>query len=202
MIKAIVFDYGGVLKINPQNSLEDILKYLGTNKEEWDNEWFLGNEKANNSGVSYEDYFLDVCLKFKNEDGVKNKILEMLSESNAKHIVNEELVSIVKSLKKYGYKIGLISNYSLELREKLKKDEIYDLFDSIIISAEVKLIKPDPEIFKTSFKELGVNPEEVVFIDDTPKSFENSEMIGYTPILYKDNNLLKQELKKILQIDF
>ncbi len=72
------------------------------------------------------------------------------------------------------------------------------MFDSIIISAEVKYIKPEPEIFKLSFAELGVLPEEAIFIDDTPESLKGADNIGYQPILFRDNESLKAELEKII----
>jgi len=200
MIKAIVFDYGGVLKINTEDSLGELLNYLETTREDWDKEWFLGNKEANNSGKPYADYFLEVCLKFKNSEESKKHILDSLEKNKGKHIVNSELVEIIKKLKDNGYKIGLLSNYGVELRDKLQKDGIYDLFDTIIISAEVQQVKPDPEIFKILFENLNLNPEEVVFVDDTPKSLENSESIGYFPILYKNNESFKIELEKILNI--
>lgn len=61
------------------------------------------------------------------------------------------------------------------------------------------MLKPDSEIFESLFTALGTKPEKVVF-DNTPKSLENSESIGYYPVLYKDNQSLKQELEKILKI--
>ena len=201
MIKAIVFDYGGVLKINTEDSLGGLLNYLETTKEDWDREWFLGNKEANNNERPYEDYFLEVCLKFKNSEESKKHILESLEKNKGKHVVNTELVKIIKNLKNSGYKIGLLSNYGVELRDKLREDGIYDLFDTIIISAEVKQVKPDLEIFKILFANLNLSPSEVVFIDDTPKSLENSESIGYFPVLYKNNESFKAELGKILGIN-
>lgn len=200
MIKAIAFDYGGVLKINTEDSLGELLNYLETTREDWDKEWFLGNKEANNSGKPYADYFLEVCSKFKNSEESKKHILDSLEKNKGKHIVNSELVEMIKKLKDNGYKIGLLSNYGVELRDKLKKDEIYDLFDAIVVSSEVGCQKPELEIFKILFTNLGVEPEEVVFIDDASKSLENAESIGYFPILYKNNESFKIELEKVLNI--
>lgn len=197
MIKAIIFDYGGVLKIDTGPGLEKIIKYLGTTREKWEKEWFLGSREANNSGKPHHDYFLEVCLKFKNDEGVEDFVKRFLEESKGKHVVNKDLVDIIIGLKSSGFKIGLLSNYDVILRDKLRADGIYELFDSIIISAEVKYIKPEPEIFKLSFAELGVLPEETVFIDDTPKSLEGADIIGYHPILFRDNESFKAELEKI-----
>lgn len=200
MIKAIVFDYNGVLVRDESRTLNKIIEYLGTTKEEWRNEWFSGNRGASINQKSYQEYFLEVCSKFKDPKISKNQILEMLEERKNGYRVNSELIEIIKILRNKDYKIGLLSNYGIELRDKLKKDEIYDLFDTIVVSSEVGCQKPELEIFKILFANLGLGPEEVVFIDDASKSLENAESIGYFPILYRNNESLKIELEKILDI--
>ena len=200
MIKAIAFDYGGVLKIDPENSLGKLIEYLETTKEKWDEEWFKVNHLANTGQKTHEEILLFTCSKFKDTEESRNHVTEFLKAGKGKHEINNDLVEIIKALKSKGYKIALLSNYGLELRDKLKKDGIYDLFDTIIVSAEVGCQKPDPEIFEILFTNLGMKPKEVVFVDDTPKSLENSDSIGYFPILYKDNESFKAELEEILEI--
>jgi len=200
MIKAIAFDYGGVLKIDPENSLGKLIEYLGTTKEEWDKEWFKVNHLANTGQKTHEEIFLFTCSKFKDTEESRNHVTEFLKAGKGKHEINNDLVEIIKALKSKGYKIALLSNYGLELRDKLKNDGIYDLFDTIVVSAEVGCQKPDQEIFEILFTNLGVKPEEVVFIDDAPKSLEKADVIGYFPLLYKDNESFKTELEKILEI--
>jgi HAD superfamily hydrolase (TIGR01549 family) len=52
---------------------------------------------------------------------------------------------IIKDLKTRGYKVAVLSNYSLALRQKLIDEALHDLFDEIVISAEVGFQKPQPE---------------------------------------------------------
>lgn len=200
MIKAIAFDYSGVLKIDPENSLGKLIEYLGTTKEEWDKEWFKVNHLANTGQKTHEEIFLFTCSKFKDTEESQGHALSCLRAGKGNHKVNDGLVEIIKTLKSKDYKIGLLSNYGLELRDKLKDDGIYDLFDAIVISSEVGCQKPDPEIFEILFTKLGVKPEEVVFTDDAPKSLEKADSIGYFPVLYKDNESFRLELEKILEI--
>lgn len=201
MIKAITFDYSGVIVRDESKTLSKIIEYLGTTSENWHKEWFLGNREKNTGKKSYQEYFLEVCSRFKDPKISKDQILEMLDERKNGYKINTELIEIIKILKSKDYKIGLLSNYGLELRDKLKKDDIYDLFDTIIVSSEVGCQKPDQEIFEILFTNLGVKPEEVIFTDDAPKSLEKADVIGYFPILYKDNESFKTELEKILEIN-
>lgn len=65
------------------------------------------------------------------------------------------------------YKLGIITNgYSSVQREKIRKVNIANYFNDIIVSGEQPFAKPDPRIFKLSCKNLGVMPKEAVFVGD------------------------------------
>lgn len=123
-----------------------------------------------------------------------------MKENKGKYKLNYELIDIIKYLRDKNYKIALLSNNSSELRQKLSNDNILELFDEIVISSEVGCQKPQPEIFDILFSKLNLKANEVIFIDDTLRSLEGAEKIGYIPILYKDNDSLKSDLSSILQI--
>lgn len=200
MIKAITFDYGGVIKINDSDLIADICEYLNISKEDWHKEYFKINHLANTQNVSFEDIFTMVTSKFSKSEEAKNHVLGLMKSNKGKYHLNDELVSIIKELRNKGYKTALLSNNSIELRQRLKDDGIIDIFDGIIISAEVGLQKPQPGIFDILFKKLELKPDELVFVDDTLRSLEGAESIGYIPVLYKDNESLKLELSNILSI--
>ncbi len=63
-------------------------------------------------------------------------------------------------------KVGLISNAWSGLRAFITSQKFEDVFDEMIISAEVGLMKPDPRIYRLALEKLGVQPEESVFLDD------------------------------------
>lgn len=198
MIKAITFDYGGVIKINESDLFNDIAKYLNITREELNKEYFSLNHLFNTQEKSYEDVMTLVVSKFNVSDEAKDYVLNLMKENYTKYHLNDELIDFIKELKNKDYKIALLSNNSSKLRETLIKDGISDLFDEIVISAEVGCQKPQPEIFDILFNKLSVQPNEVVFVDDTLKSLEGADKIGYIPVLFKDNKILKTELSNIL----
>jgi epoxide hydrolase-like predicted phosphatase len=201
MIKVIAFDYGGVVKINEQDLIKDISDYLKISKEDYLREYFKVNNMFNIEGRGFEEVTSLLVSKFDDSKETKEHILKLLKENKGKYHLNKELIKTIEELKNKGYKIVLLSNNSLELRQKLAKDNILDLFDEIIISAEVGYQKPQPEIFDILFKKLGVEPNEVIFIDDSLRSLEGADKIGYAPVLYKDNETLKVDLSNLLQIE-
>jgi len=199
MIKAIVFDYGGVIKINDSDLIADICEYLNINKEDWLKEYFQINDLDSTQNVSFEDVFKMVTLKFNDEEEAQNHVLELMKSHKGKYHLNNELIDTIKEFRNKGYKTALLSNNSIELRNKLEDIGIINIFDEVIISAEVGFQKPEPKIFQILFDKLRVKPNEVVFIDDTPRSLGGAGDIGYIPVLFKDNESLKLELSNILE---
>lgn len=60
----------------------------------------------------------------------------------------------------------------------LKSAELFDFFDIIIGNDEVAEAKPSPEIYLTAFSRLGVKPEEVVIVEDSPHGVKAAEDSG------------------------
>ncbi len=112
--------------------------------------------------------------------------------------LDTELVSFIRSLKSQ-YKTALLSNAWLDLRQMLSDEwGIADIFDEIIISAEVGLMKPDPGIYQIALAQLDLNPEETVFIDDFSGNVDSARKVGIHAIQFVSPAQTKEELSKLL----
>jgi len=95
----------------------------------------------------------------------------------------EPMVAAVKEIRAAGLLTGLITNswstahYDREL--------LAELFDTAVISAEVGLHKPQPEIYLLTTRRLGVAPEECIFVDDLRENCEGAEAVGMTAIRHR-----------------
>jgi epoxide hydrolase-like predicted phosphatase len=97
------------------------------------------------------------------------------------------------------YKVGLLSNAWDDLRQTLhERWDIDGLFDELIISAEVKMVKPDPRIFHLAVDRLKVQPAEAVFIDDILKNVQAAREVGLLAIQYSDYQKTVDEINKYL----
>lgn len=201
MIKAIVFDYDGVIKIKEGDIFAEICDYLKVKREDWEREYFLVNHLINTNQKSVSEVISSVVFKFTDNKELEEGVLDLIKNYKNVYYLNEGLIKLIKDLKNRGYKTALLSNNSIKLRQRLVEDGILDLFNEIIISAEVGYQKPQPEIFDILFKKLEVKPDEVIFIDDSERSLEGADIIGYNPILFKDNKSLKVDLSNILNIN-
>lgn len=95
-------------------------------------------------------------------------------------------------------KVCLISNAWSGLRTFITQQKIDDVFDAMVISAEVGLIKPDPRIYRLALAKLGARPEESVFIDDVAVNVAAARSVGMTGIEFAQPEKALEELKQIL----
>lgn len=187
MIKAIIFDFFGVL--NTENWVPFKNKYF-VQDEELSNQATLLMQQVNLGTISREE-FLQKVAKLANVpvDGIRT-LIEIKSP-------NEELLSFIKTLKPV-YKIGILSNSSGDAVRELFSHEQAALFDATVFSYEIGFIKPDPRIYEAAAERLRVSPTECVYIDDKQKHCDGAVQVGMKAILYQDFKQMKAELEKVL----
>jgi putative hydrolase of the HAD superfamily len=96
----------------------------------------------------------------------------------------ELIVTGIRAARDRGVKTGLISNsWSTTHYDRSLLDE---LFDTVVISAEVGLHKPQSEIYRLAAERLAEPPESCVFVDDLRENCQGAEAVGMTSILHRD----------------
>ncbi len=97
----------------------------------------------------------------------------------------QNLIAYIRSLRPR-LRVGLLSNAFGSLRAELaERWAIEDAFDQIVISAEVGLAKPQPEIFRLAAERLGVPPAEILFVDDFDANIQAARLVGMEAILFR-----------------
>lgn len=115
---------------------------------------------------------------------------------------NTVLLEYIGELRQKGFKIGLLSNVGTNwIRDHFLKTDEQALFDDFVLSYEVGVTKPHPEIFEMAAKRLGLKPEQTLFTDDIDSYCEAARAVGMNTIIYQDFNQFKNELEKILAAD-
>jgi putative hydrolase of the HAD superfamily len=101
--------------------------------------------------------------------------------------LNEELLDFARRLQPH-YKMAILSNAWDNAREVFTDlfglDEV---FETMIISAEVGLAKPDPRIYHLALERIDVKPGEAVFLDDMRENVEAARHVGLRAVLYQNN---------------
>ena len=189
MIKAIIFDCYGVLL---GQGFWHTYAAAGGNVEA-DKEFLHEQLSAMNSGAqSSDDFDLHIAeqLHISLEKWQSMKYLQELP--------SVQLFNFIRTHLKPRFKIGMISNASAGSVERRLSPEQLSLFDVLAISAEIGMLKPQPEIYQYTARKLGVEPDECIFIDDYPEYAKAAQAVGMQGIIYSDFDSFKREIEKML----
>lgn len=95
-----------------------------------------------------------------------------------------ELIQRLKASGKYA--IYGLSNWSMEtFPQARKRFEVLQQIDNYVVSGDVKLIKPDPRIFKLLLDRFGLKAEDCTFVDDNPDNVEAAKKLGMQGVVFK-----------------
>ncbi len=196
--KAVVFDFGGVIEITPDgNPLKKVAEIIGISVDDFHKEYFKHNHLSNVDGLPWEETVAVVVSHLTDSQDIISQSRQIILDHIASRKINQELVGFFPILRQQNYRVAIFSNNTARLRQQLIAEKIIDLVDEVVISGEIGFQKPHKEAFDVLFQKLNLQPEEVIFIDDAPKSLEKAGEIGYTPILFQGNAKLKVDLQKL-----
>ncbi len=107
-------------------------------------------------------------------------------------------ISILHSLKQAGYALYGLSNWSAETFPiAYRKYDFFKLFDDIILSGAVKLVKPDPAIFELTLRRIRRPASECLLIDDSAANIDTARRLGFKAIRFQSSGQLETELSNL-----
>lgn len=194
MIRAIIFDYGGVLMRTadptPRRDMERRFNLApGSSRDlvfgssRWD-EVQLGH-------ISSGEFWDDLGGKL----GLGADELEAFREGFwAGDRLDEELVTLIRRLRDKGYRTALLNNAPADLRRYVEELGIADAFDVTVISGGEGVMKPDPAIYELALERLGVAAGEAIFVDDMRENVEAARRLGVHAVRFEGLAPLRQWL--------
>lgn len=189
MIKAIIFDCFGVFYVDP------VFAYMRDPITPPEKAEALHNlDKQAARGVLHKQGFVEQASALL---GITPEAAEQrFFQSKGR---DERLVDLVRQLRQH-YKIGLLSNIGADMMDGFfSPSEREELFDAAILSGEVKMAKPDKEIFELACHRLGVKLNEAVMIDDQQSTCDIVKTYGMQSICYMEFDQMLSELRDILE---
>ncbi len=193
---AIVFDLGQVLlRFDYKYFVEKVNRHKAGIGER-----FLEHYKNNyeihrdfEKGLISEKYFLSRMLEFLDHTIDEETFCKYWSDI---FFFNDDVITLLPVLKK-NYKLYLISNTnSIHKKYGYQNYEFLKLFDKLILSHEVKFIKPEKEIYLEVEKVSGFPSEEHIFIDDILEYVDAAKSLGWDGIQFVGYEDLVMNLKR------
>jgi putative hydrolase of the HAD superfamily len=196
MIKTILFDFGGVISESNRSwdSMHKRIKEVsGLTNEELDEIFHTHWEDISVNKKSFTHFLQDLVVHSKN-----NLTVEKLEQLYAQDVtINNDVVEIIKNLKKKGYRVVIFANDS-KFGEEIRLKKVEKYVDTIYSSATLQLRKPNPAIYKRVLQLENIHPEEALFIDDKERNTVVAERLGIKSIIFKNTVQLQNDLQKLL----
>lgn len=200
MIKALISDFGGVLvRTRTDRSRRALELRLGLPACTLDDRVFSCemSQRAMRGEISelavwqYLETDLDLA-----RHGLTWQ--EFQREFFAEDFLDEELIAFIRSVRP-ALKTGLISNMWDGLRNMLQTVvPIADAFDAIVVSAEAKLMKPDPRIYHIALEQLGVPAAEAIFLDDFIENIDAATALGLIGVHFQSGAQAQRDIRALL----
>jgi epoxide hydrolase-like predicted phosphatase len=206
-IRGLVVDYGGVLTNSLGEAMRDWADEVGVDHGEFGalmREWLLEGAADNPAHALERGELTDVefssalAARLRRADGTALPPDGLLQTMMSRFLPNSSaMVGVVLAARAAGIRTALLSNsWGLDY-DRSGWDE---LFDAVVISGEVGLRKPEPEIYRLAAERLGLPPEECVFVDDLAPNVRGAAKVGMVGVHYVDHDRAVAELEELLGI--
>jgi epoxide hydrolase-like predicted phosphatase len=190
-IKGIIFDCFGVLLADVLRVKAEEISHIDPEK----GEAFMSYLRAGDRGIlGPEEVAAQVGTIL---DMSADEVLEMSKQGEVK---NELLLARIPELREH-YKVAMLSNINGRawLDDRFGTGVLDGLFDVVVASGDVGMIKPEPAIFEFTAERLGLDPSECVMIDDLERYCEGARAVGMQAIQFHSTKQVLAELQTLLE---
>jgi putative hydrolase of the HAD superfamily len=195
-------DFGGVLvrsfDHSPRRALE---ARLGLPPHTIEDRVFNSelSARAQLGRVSHEDFWVQVSHDLNLDSRMSVK--EFRDEFFSGDALDLNLIDFIRSLRP-ALKTGLISNAWTNARGLFMQTyAIADAFDTLVISAEEGVMKPDPRIYQIALDRLGVHADESIFVDDVLANVEGAQALGIHGVHFQSAEQARRDIQRLLGPD-
>ena len=199
-MRGLLVDFGGVLTTNVFQSFREFSEREGLDPEHVKEKFrsdpaTLGLLRRLEKGEVDVDEFepaFAAAIEVDDHDGLVERLFRGIGP-------DECMLDAVRAARRSGVRTGLISNSwgsGLDYDEAL----MAELFDALVISGDVGLHKPQPEIFELGAERIGVPAAECVFVDDLRENCDGAEAVGMTAVLHRGAETTVPRLEELLGV--
>ena len=198
-IKFVYFDLGSVV-LKWKDNLRKLAEYAGTDTVKLTEIYMRYDDLSCSGEITFYEMWelMKKDLDFIDEDDLD--ICKLWVESFSPV---EETHQLINELNLNKIPIGILSNIHSGIYEKAIGEIIPDVkYDAVVLSCDVKMVKPAQEIFEEATKRTNFKRNEILFVDDYLPNIESAKEYGWQGILFDEESPQKtvEEIKKMLDL--
>lgn len=198
--RVVVFDYGEVLSLSQsEHDKQVILETAGADAEGFWAAYWRHRDALDHGTANVPEYWsrvaADLGLTF-----TPSQVQHLWAADFRSWIsVESGSIDVLADLNAGGTRVALLSNAGFDFGDPFRRAPFAQYFERVFVSAELGLIKPDPEIYRHVARELGIEPHEMVFIDNKKVNVDGAESIGVTGHVFTGVDELRAFLAELAQ---
>jgi putative hydrolase of the HAD superfamily len=132
----------------------------------------------------------------------KEEVTAILDAVRDSLLEKPDTVKLIRELQAQGTPLYCLSNMPAAIYTHLRRrHNFWDAFSGIVISGEIKMMKPEPAVFRHLLDTFKLHAEESVFIDDVLANIDAAKEMGLHTIWFKDAAQCRRELDLVLRAD-
>lgn len=198
MIKAVIFDFGGVLA--EEGFREGLMAIGKRNGLDPDRFFTIARELIYETGFitgsSDEAHYWSALRK---KTGIRGSDREYRREILDRFVLREKMIRIAKEVRSRGLITAILSDQTNWLDEINRRSPFFRYFDFVFNSYVLKKSKRDPSVFKGVCSIIGVMPREALFVDDNSNNIRTAQAAGLKTILFRETGDFERTLAEILR---
>lgn len=199
MIRALLLDFGGVLVRTRTDAPRRVLEArLGLPPHTIEDRVFNSDasQRAQRGELDYDILWNRIGLDLELDGRVS--LREFHEQFFSADFLDQDLLALIRSVRPAA-KTGLISNAWNNARHVFTDVfPLADAFDVMVISAEERVMKPDPRIYQIALERLGVPADESIFVDDVLENIRGAEALGVRGVHFQSTEQAQHEIKRLL----
>jgi putative hydrolase of the HAD superfamily len=197
-IRAVVFDYGGVICLPPAEENREAMSALagipGETLAELEREYRSGYDRGTYDGREYYRFLLSRAGIYP-EDPVLEKIAQ--TDSEAWKRIDPLAAALMGDLKDLGLVLGILSNMPRDFLGWARENIPHiGGAGAAVFSCELNTVKPERRIYEILRERLGCRFAQIVFFDDTPVNVEKATELGIRAFLWKGGGEARETLRR------
>ncbi|MDQ1711530.1 MAG: putative hydrolase of the superfamily [Frankiaceae bacterium] len=204
-LTALVVDFGGVLTTSMRESFTEFVKAEDVDGEHLHTVLFGDYGEGTlvhgveTGAVTMEEFERELAARLKTTSGdpvaAEGLVRRMFAGAGA----DGRMLGAVRKARESGLRTALLSN-SWGNRDSYAFEHFDTLFDAVVISGEVGMRKPDPGIYALAAREVGVPPEQCVFVDDIAANVRGAVAAGMVGVHHTDTAATLLELETLFGV--
>jgi putative hydrolase of the HAD superfamily len=196
--KTVIFDYGDVISLPQSPGDRAVIERLADVDPEkfWASYW--AHRLELDLGVEGTRAYWATIAAETGADWDEGRLFQLwIADLRSWMSVNPATVAVLADLRAGGTRLALLSNAGADFGSYFRHGLLGEYFDAVYVSGELKLLKPEPEIYQHVLADLGISAAEAVFIDNREDNVRGAQELGITGHVFTDAGTLRAFLESL-----